>query len=130
MRTALRKTGALGEKERPKAVPLTHHLLYKYNVDWRYLVNCSQGDNKEEIEAAQQLLDEVQAAFAECAARDSEAAAALREAAAREHASKKAAEEAAAREADAKAAAAEALAREEDAKAREAQALADEEEAK
>ena len=34
MRAALRSTGAIGEKERPKAVPLTHWLLFKYKVDW------------------------------------------------------------------------------------------------
>jgi len=64
MRDKLRKTGALGPTERPKVVPITHYLLFKYDVDWHVLVN-TKGDNSEEIAEAQRLLDEVMAAFAE-----------------------------------------------------------------
>jgi len=64
MRERLRKTGALSPSERPKLVPLTHYLLFKYEVDWRVLVN-SKGDNSAEIAEAQRLLDLVSAAFAE-----------------------------------------------------------------
>jgi len=69
LRTKLRSTGALEESERPKIVPLTHFLLFKYNVDWHKLVNASQGDNSAEIAKAQRLLEEVQAAFKESESR-------------------------------------------------------------
>merc|ERR1712137_1082970 len=66
MREKLRSTGALGETERPKVVPLTHYLLYKYNADWKLLVDeTRQGSNKEEMEKAEAMLREVQAAFAD-----------------------------------------------------------------
>merc|ERR1711976_664335 len=66
MRAKLRSTGAIGESERPKTVPLTHYLLYKYNVDWKILVDeTRQGSNKEELEKAEKMLQEVQAAFKE-----------------------------------------------------------------
>merc|ERR1712137_1401039 len=66
MRSKLRSTGAIGESERPKLVPLTHYLLYKYNADWHTLCDeTRQGDNKEEMEKAEQMLAEVQAAFKE-----------------------------------------------------------------
>ena len=55
MRERLRKTGALGPTERPKLVPLTHYLLFKYEVDWKVLVN-SRGDNSALIAEAQRLL--------------------------------------------------------------------------
>jgi DNA repair exonuclease SbcCD ATPase subunit len=64
LRERLRKTGALGPTERPKVVPLTHYLLWKYEVDWHFLVN-TKGDNSAEIAEAQRLLDQVTAAFAE-----------------------------------------------------------------
>jgi len=64
MRERLRKTGALSPTERPKLVPITHYLLFKYEVNWHTLVN-SAGDNSKELEKAQRLLDEVMAAFAE-----------------------------------------------------------------
>jgi len=57
MRDKLRKSGALGPSERPKTVPLTHYLLWKFDVDWRYLVNAREG-NAAEIARAQELLDE------------------------------------------------------------------------
>jgi len=65
MRDSLRSTGAIGDNERPKTVPLTHWLLFKYGVSWQGLVNSSQGDNKEEIAHAQRLLAEVQKALNE-----------------------------------------------------------------
>ena len=73
LRSKLRSTGALEESERPKTVPLTHYLLFKYNVDWHKLVNASQGDNSEEIAKAQKMLEEVQAAFRQSESRHSEA---------------------------------------------------------
>ena len=109
LRAKLRSTGALEESERPKVVPLTHYLLFRYNVDWHVLVNASQGDNSKEIEKAQQMLEEVQAAFREADAKHKQAAASFREA-------ERAAAEAAAREADAKST-------EADAKAKEAEAV-------
>jgi len=64
LRERLRKTGAIEASERPKEVPLTHYLLFKYDVDWRVLVSSS-GDNLAELEKAQALLDQVLAAFKE-----------------------------------------------------------------
>jgi len=137
MREKLRSTGAIGQSERPKLVPLTHYLLYKYNADWHLLVDESrQGDNKEEMEKAEAMLAEVQAAFkesekkagearqalveaqskeADAKARESEAVQRENEAVARENAANASAEEAKKREAEAKASAEEARAREEQA---------------
>lgn len=55
MRSSLRSTGAIAQSARPKAVPLTHILLFKFGVDFHELVNRTQGDNKEEMEEAQVL---------------------------------------------------------------------------
>ena len=101
MRDSLRSTGAIGDKVRH--VPLIHHLIYRYKVDFHALVNASQGDNKAEIEEAQRKLAAVQEAFRQSEARANEAAAALAAAKAQE-------QEAAAREADARNAAAAAAA--------------------
>ncbi|KAL6070573.1 Merozoite surface protein 3a [Balamuthia mandrillaris] len=125
MRDKLRSTGAIGAKV--KLVPLIHILIIRFNVDWHTLVNAPQG-SKEEIAKAQQLLDEVQAAFQESEARAAEAAAALKEAKAREADAKAREAEAKAAEADAKAREAEAHSRAEEAKATEAEAVAKEEE--
>jgi len=97
MRTKLKETGAIGEG-RLSAVPVTHILVFRYDVDWHYLVNASQGDNKEEIEKAQRLLEAVQSAFREAENRASEAARALVEAESREAASHRAVADAKARE--------------------------------
>jgi len=77
LREKLRGTGAIEQKERPKFVPITHYLLFRYDADWRKLVN-TKGDNSEELKQAQRLLDEVTHAFAESdkqakIARDAEA---------------------------------------------------------
>merc|ERR1712137_1430686 len=123
LREKLRSTGALEASERPKIVPITHYLLFKYNVDWHVLVNASQGDNSEEIKKAQAMLEEVQAAFRESDEKHRQAAASLR-------AAEQAAKEAADREADAKstqaaaqASADAAKAKENDAKEKEAEAV-------
>jgi chromosome segregation ATPase len=63
MRDSLRKTGAISASDRPKLVPLTHYLLFKYEVDWKKLVN-TKGDNSAEMKEAQVKLDAVTAAFA------------------------------------------------------------------
>ena len=130
MRAQLRKTGALGENERPKTVPLTHYLLFKYEVDWHRLVNAAQGDNSAQIAEAQDKLQAVQDAFDASTRADAEASAALREAVAREAAAKESEAQALKREAEAKATEADAVARENEAKAREADAVATENEAK
>ena len=77
MRSSLRKTGALGQNERPKEVPLTHFLLDKYEFDWHKLVNAPQGDNSAQIAEAQDKLQAVQDAFDASTKADAEAAAAL-----------------------------------------------------
>ena len=65
LRTKLREVGAISETDRPKLVPLTHYLVFRYNFNWHHLVNASQGDNQEEIRKAQDMLRSVQAAFKE-----------------------------------------------------------------
>jgi len=64
LRDTLRKTGAIAQSDRPKLVPLTHYILFRFKVDWRALVN-TKGDNSAEIAEAQRLLEEVSNAFAE-----------------------------------------------------------------
>jgi len=135
-RDRLRKTGAIGQTERPKTVPLTHYLLWRYEVDWHVLVNTS-GDNSEEIAEAQRLLDSVSAAFQEAEhqaqlSREAEAHARAQEAAAveREAQAKQREAEAKQREAEAKEREAQATERENQALEREAQAKNREQEAK
>merc|ERR1712137_1449569 len=99
MRAKLRSTGAIGETERPKNVPLTHYLLYKYNADWNKLVDeTRQGDNAEEIEKAEAMLAEVTAAFKESEARAADARNALNAAVSAENSAKAREDEAVARE--------------------------------
>jgi DNA repair exonuclease SbcCD ATPase subunit len=69
LRSKLRKTGAIGQNERPKTVPLAHYLLFTYDHDWKALVNSAQGDNSDEIAEAQRMLQAVQAAYDEVDAR-------------------------------------------------------------
>ena len=115
MRSLLRKTGAIGQNDRPKTVPLTHYLLFKYDQQnkklFEELVGRPQG-NKEAIEKAEAMLAAVQAAFDEAARTAAAAKEALREAEAKEAAAKQ-------REAEAKAAEQAALAAENEAKSRE-----------
>jgi len=119
MRAKLRSTGAIGETERPKKVPLTHYLLYKYDVEWHKLVDeTRQGSNKEEMEKAEKMLAEVQAAFKESEAKASVARQKLNEAQSAENAAK-------ASEASAKQREAEAVSAAEEAKKQETQANKD-----
>ena len=87
MRTKLKDSGAIGEGKLAN-VPITHILIFRYNLDFHYLVNASQGDNKEEIAEAQRKLETVQKAYQEAENRASEAARALVEAKSREAAAK------------------------------------------
>jgi len=64
MREQLRGTGAIAQNDRPKFVPITHYLLFRYQVNWHTLVN-TKGDNQAEIQEAQRLLDQVTSAFVE-----------------------------------------------------------------
>merc|ERR1711974_417847 len=106
MREKLRSTGAIGETERPKVVPLTHYLLYKYNVDWHKLVDeTRQGSNKEEMEKAEKMLQEVTALFKESEAKASVARQKHNEAQSAENAAKASEAAAIQRESEAKAAA-------------------------
>eukprot|EP00009_Paramoeba_aestuarina_P008740 CAMPEP_0201520384 /NCGR_PEP_ID=MMETSP0161_2-20130828/10760_1 /ASSEMBLY_ACC=CAM_ASM_000251 /TAXON_ID=180227 /ORGANISM="Neoparamoeba aestuarina, Strain SoJaBio B1-5/56/2" /LENGTH=441 /DNA_ID=CAMNT_0047918715 /DNA_START=22 /DNA_END=1347 /DNA_ORIENTATION=+ len=130
MRSALRKTGALGQNERPKEVPLTHFLLDKYEADWHKLVNAPQGDNSAQIAEAQDKLQAVQDAFDASTKADAEAAAALNDARSKENSAVAAENEAVAAENSAKAREADAIDKENAAKAREADAIAAEDQAK
>ena len=131
MRDKLRSTGAIGETERPKTVPLIHYLLYKYNANWHTLVDEGrQGDNKEEMEKAEKLLAEVQAAFKESEEKASVARKALAEAQSAESSAKAREAEAVSAENKAVAAEEQARQRESEAKTREAEALASEKQAK
>jgi len=114
MRDTLRDTGAVKDSKM-KMFPFIHYLIFKYKVDFHFLVNASQGDNQKEIDEAQKLLDEVQTALQECEKKSAESKEALREA-------EIAAADANAREAEAKASEAEAKAREAEAKSSEAEA--------
>jgi len=120
LRDKLRSTGALEANERPKTVPITHFLLFKYNANWNVLVNASQGDNSAEIAEAQRLLESVQNLFRQADARYQESAAALREAEADLREAEKRADAAARSEAAAKSAEADALAKEDEARRQEA----------
>ena len=91
LRHKLRASGAIPQNERPKTVPITHYLLFKYSIDWRHLVNTC-GDNSAEIAEAQRRLDEVNAAF-EVARNKAEVAKAKEADARREEAPFKAAQE-------------------------------------
>merc|ERR1712232_255583 len=137
LREKLRQTGAIGQTQRPKIVPLIHYLLFKYGTDWHKLVNSAQGDNQEEIEKAQEMLKNVLAALEEAENRAKQARIALTEAEAaeskalaREAEAKQSEADAKASEADAKAKEADAIAKENAAKAAESEALAREAEAK
>merc|ERR1712100_679316 len=133
MRAKLRSTGAIGESERPKNVPLTHFLLYKYNADWRTLIDeTRQGDNKEELEKAESMLAEVLAAFKESEAKAAEARNALNAAVSAENSAKEKEAEAQAvsRENEAVASENAAVQRENEAKASEEKAKQRESEAK
>ena len=107
MRSRLRKTGAIGQSERPKAVPLSHYLLFKYDAHsnklFHELVTRSQGDNQKAIDEAQAKLDAVSVAFEEANRAAAAASAALKEAQDREAAAVSAENDAKAKEADAKA---------------------------
>merc|ERR1711862_403912 len=131
MRAKLRSTGAIGESERPKNVPLTHFLLYKYNADWRTLIDeTRQGDNKEELEKAESMLAEVLAAFKESEAKAAEARNALNAAVSAENSAKERESEAVASENAAIARENEAVQRENEAKESEAKAVQQENDAK
>jgi hypothetical protein len=54
LRSQLRKVHAIGEAERPKTVPLSHYLVFRYECDWHRLVNAAQGENAAEIAKAQE----------------------------------------------------------------------------
>ena len=88
LREGLRQSKAIGESERPKLVPITHFLVYKFGVDWQELVNSIQGGDPVEIAEAESKLREVQQAFQEAEARASEARLALVEAQNRENEAK------------------------------------------
>eukprot|EP00008_Paramoeba_atlantica_P012328 CAMPEP_0201476408 /NCGR_PEP_ID=MMETSP0151_2-20130828/1606_1 /ASSEMBLY_ACC=CAM_ASM_000257 /TAXON_ID=200890 /ORGANISM="Paramoeba atlantica, Strain 621/1 / CCAP 1560/9" /LENGTH=350 /DNA_ID=CAMNT_0047856757 /DNA_START=88 /DNA_END=1136 /DNA_ORIENTATION=+ len=98
MRALLRKTGAIGQSERPKAVPLSHYYLFKFHSQsaklFHELVTRGQGDNSKQIEEAQAKLDAVSAAFDEASRAANAADASLREAQSNEAAAKKAEAEA------------------------------------
>jgi len=60
MRDSLRSTGAIDGNL--KSVPITHIIIFKFNLDWRDLVNRSIA-NQAELAKAQKLLEEVTNAF-------------------------------------------------------------------
>jgi len=93
LRNKLRSAQALKEKERPKTVPLSHFLIFKFDCDWHYLVNAAQGDNQEQVEQAKAMLDAVQKALDDAQAAADEAKAREADAKAAELASKQAQQE-------------------------------------
>ena len=86
MREGLRAVGIT----KVKAVPLVNFLIFKYKVDWHKLVNAAQGDNQEEVEQAQKMLNDVMKALEEVKETASAAAKAEVEAINAENAAKRA----------------------------------------
>eukprot|EP01088_Endostelium_zonatum_P019174 TRINITY_DN648_c0_g1_i1.p1 TRINITY_DN648_c0_g1~~TRINITY_DN648_c0_g1_i1.p1 ORF type:complete len:291 (-),score=108.06 TRINITY_DN648_c0_g1_i1:32-904(-) len=72
LRQKLQAAG-IDKNTKRKYIPLTHFLVIHYNVNPSELANASQGDNQEEVERAQQLLEQAQTACTE-AQRTAEAA--------------------------------------------------------
>jgi len=72
MRDKLRSVGAISPTDRPKLVPLSHYLVWKYDANFHLLVNAIQG-SKEEIARAQKVLDDAQAAIHQAQAAEQEA---------------------------------------------------------
>jgi len=101
MRDTLR---AAGVAEKFSNVPITHFLLSLFKGDWKYLVNSSQGDNKEEVEQAQRMLVAVQKALQDSEEKAHVAAKALADAHVAESSARSKEAEAATREAEAEAA--------------------------
>jgi len=60
--------------DKVKYVPLTHYLLARFKANLHKLVTASQGDNQEEVEKAQQMLDSAQEALRNSEAKAQEAA--------------------------------------------------------
>jgi len=104
MRDLLRSSGAVAQNFKFDQVPLTHFLVTHFKVDFKQLVNASQGDNKEEVEKAQRLLEEVISLLTASEEKAKAAAAALREAEARESEARTKEAEAKSRETEAEAA--------------------------
>merc|ERR1712054_482356 len=129
MRAKLRQTGAIGETEKPTLVPLTHYLLFRFDEDWRALVNAPQG-KPEEVAEAQKRLEAVQAALAEAQEKAANARESAAEALNRENVAKQREQEALDAEERAKAREEEAAASAETARQREAEASAAAEEAR
>ena len=69
MRTHLRSAGV----ESFKRIGMLHFLSYYYEMDWKAVAHAPQGDNSEQIEKAQKLLDEVSKQLAECETKAAEA---------------------------------------------------------
>jgi len=74
MRDHLRSVGI----EKVRLVPFIHFLISKYRIDWHALIHSAQGDNQEEVEKAQRLLEEVQALLQQAKAAQDELEQALR----------------------------------------------------
>ncbi|KAL6066290.1 hypothetical protein QOT17_009710 [Balamuthia mandrillaris] len=86
MRDKLRSTGAFGE-QKFRTVPLAHFLLFKYNINYRDLVNAPQGSlSPTELAKAQKMVEDAQAACEAAQAREAELRAAERELKAQEDA--------------------------------------------
>lgn len=69
MRQHLRSAGV----ENFKRIGMLHFLSYYYEMDWKAVANAPQGDNSEQIEKAQKLLDEVSKQLIECETKAAEA---------------------------------------------------------
>ncbi|ELP85845.1 hypothetical protein EIN_282260 [Entamoeba invadens IP1] len=62
MRSQLKNAGV----ENFKRVSLLHFLVYYFGQDWQKVANAPQGDNTEQLSAAQKMLDEVSKKLEEC----------------------------------------------------------------
>jgi len=59
--------------EKVKYVPMAHYLIARFKANLHKLVTASQGDNQEEVDKAQRMLEEVLALFKAAEARQKEA---------------------------------------------------------
>ena len=97
MRNHLRTVGVSSFKK----ISMINFLIFYYKYNWEEVVNAPQGGNSEELEKAEQMLEEVTVALEEAIKKATESKAAANEASQKAAEAKKAADEAAQRQQEA-----------------------------